>query len=63
MLDGMVSIYGTSSFIGGRRSGPGVEKQKLTEDKDLIRYFSVPCNPTKTNSDRTRNLPEHDPEK
>lgn len=41
----------------------GLEKQKLTEGKDLIRFFSVPCNPTKANGGRTRNLPEHDPEK
>lgn len=41
----------------------GLEKQKLTEGKDLIRYFCVPCKPTKTNGDRTRNLPEHDREK
>lgn len=41
----------------------GLEKQKLTEGKDLIRYFSVPCNPTKANGGRTRNLPEYDPEK
>ena len=41
----------------------GLEKQKLTEGKDLIRYFSVPCRPTKSNGGRTRNLPEHDPEK
>ncbi len=41
----------------------GLEKQKLSEGRDLIRYFSVPCNPTKTNGGRTRNLPEHDPEK
>ena len=41
----------------------GLEKQKLSEGKDLIRYFSVPCKPTKTNGGRTRNLPEHDPEK
>lgn len=41
----------------------GLEKQKLTEGKDLIRYFSVPCSPTKSNGGRTRNLPEHDPEK
>lgn len=41
----------------------GLEKQKLTEGKDLIRYFSVPCNPTKSNGGRTRNLPQHDPEK
>jgi DNA polymerase len=41
----------------------GLEKQKLTEGKDLIRYFSVPCSPTKANGGRTRNLPEHDMEK
>ncbi|MGI6545992.1 MAG: DNA polymerase [Fastidiosipilaceae bacterium] len=41
----------------------GLEKQKLKEGKDLIRYFSLPCNPTKTNGGRTRNLPKHDPEK
>lgn len=41
----------------------GLEKQKLTEGKDLIRYFCVPCKPTKANGGRTRNLPEHDPEK
>lgn len=41
----------------------GLEKQKLTEGKDLIRYFSVPCSPTKANEGRTRNLPEHNMEK
>lgn len=41
----------------------GLEKQKLKEGKDLVRYFSVPCSPTKSNGGRTRNLPEHDPEK
>ena len=41
----------------------GLEKQKLTEGKDLIRYFCVPCRPTKANGGRTRNLAEHDPEK
>ncbi len=41
----------------------GLEKQKLSEGKDLIRFFSVPCNPTKANGGRTRNLPEHAPEK
>ena len=41
----------------------GLEKQKLTEGKDLIRYFCVPCKPTKSNGGRTRNLPEHDREK
>ena len=41
----------------------GLEKQKLTDGKDLIRFFSVPCAPTKINKGRTRNLPEHDLEK
>ena len=41
----------------------GLEKQKLSEGKDLIRYFCVPCKPTKVNGGRTRNLPEHDREK
>lgn len=40
-----------------------LEEQKLKEDKDLIRYFCIPCKPTKANSGRTRNLPEHDPDK
>lgn len=41
----------------------GLEKQKLTEGKDLIRYFCVPCAPTKSNGGRTRNLPINDEEK
>lgn len=41
----------------------GLEKQKLIEGKDLIRYFCVPCKPTKANGGRVRNLPEHDLEK
>lgn len=41
----------------------GLEKQKLTQGKDLIRYFCIPCNPTKANGGRTRNFPEHDSEK
>jgi DNA polymerase len=41
----------------------GLEKQKLSEGKELIRYFCVPCKPTKANGGRMRNLPEHDREK
>ncbi|WP_418790935.1 DNA polymerase [Phosphitispora sp. TUW77] len=41
----------------------GADKQKLTEGKDLIRYFCLPCKPTKANGGRTRNLPEHSPDK
>lgn len=40
-----------------------LENQKMDEGKALIRYFSVPAKPTKTNGMRTRNLPEHAPDK
>lgn len=41
----------------------GLDKQKMKEGKELIRYFCVPCKPTKANGGRTRNLPYHAPEK
>ncbi len=41
----------------------GLDEQKMTEGKELIRYFCVPCKPTKANGGRTRNLPEYDKEK
>ena len=41
----------------------GLEKQKLSEGKDLIKYFCQPCTPTKTNEQRTRNRPFHAPDK
>ena len=41
----------------------GLEKQKLTEGKELIRYFCTPCKPTASNGQRTRNRTEHAPEK
>lgn len=41
----------------------GLEKQKLTEGKDLIKFFFQPCAPTKANGQRTRNYPYHEPEK
>lgn len=37
-----------------------LEQQKMTEGKDLIRYFCKPCKPTKANGGRTRNFPYHD---
>lgn len=40
-----------------------LDKQKMNEGKALIRYFSIPCKPTKANGMRTRNLPHHDLEK
>ncbi|WP_443867784.1 DNA polymerase, partial [Megasphaera sp.] len=40
-----------------------LDSQKMKEGKDLIRYFCVPCKPTKANGGRMRNLPLHAPEK
>lgn len=41
----------------------GLDKQKLTEGKELIRYFCKPCTPTQVNGGRTRNLHHHAPDK
>lgn len=40
-----------------------IQRKKLKEGADLLRFFSMPCKPTKANGGRTRNLPEHEPEK
>ena len=47
----------------GKALGLGEDAAKMKEGKALIRYFCLPCKPTKTNGGRTRNLPEHAPEK
>lgn len=47
----------------GAALGLPEDQQKMKEGRALIRFFSVPCKPTKSNGGRTRNLPEHDPEK
>ena len=49
--------------LAGVGAALGLEKQKMTEGKDLIRYFCVPCKPTKSNGGRVRNLPSDAPEK
>ncbi len=41
----------------------GLDEQKMKEGRELIRYFCIPCKPTKANGGRTRNLPCHAPEK
>lgn len=56
MLGLPLSLEGVGAVLG-------LEKQKLTEGKNLIKYFCVPCAPTKANGGRTRNLPTHDMEK
>jgi DNA polymerase len=59
----MSAYNGLPLSLKGVGSALGLDKQKLEEGKDLIRYFCIPCKPTKTNGERTRNLPEHAPEK
>lgn len=49
--------------LDGASQAIGTVQKKDKEGKDLIRYFCVPCKPTKANGGRTRNLPEHAPEK
>lgn len=54
------ATLGLPMSLAGVGTVLGLEKQKLTEGKDLIRYFCIPCKATKVNGGRTRNLPEHD---
>lgn len=51
-----LSLAGVGSILG-------LEEQKLSEGKELIRYFCMPCKPTKSNGERTKNLPEYDSNK
>jgi DNA polymerase len=51
-----LSLEGVGSVLN-------LEKQKLSEGKELIRYFCLPCSPTQTNGQRTRNTPTHAPDK
>lgn len=62
-LHAMYCGFPASLEESGRAVGLPQEKQKLTTGKALIRYFCVPCKPTKANGSRTRNLPHHDPSK
>jgi len=54
---------GLPSSLGKVAEVLQLEDQKMDEGKALINYFSKPCKPTKANESRTRNLPDHDPEK
>lgn len=54
------AYMGLPLSLAGAGAVLGLEEQKLTEGKDLIRYFCVPCKPTKVNGGRTRNLPQQD---
>lgn len=57
--------YGYPAGLGaiGAALGLSADDKKDAAGKALIRYFSVPCAPTKSNGGRTRNLPEHAPER
>lgn len=63
MLHGLYAGYTAGLDATGRALGLPEDKQKLNTGKALIRYFCVPCKPTKANGGRTRNLPQHDPDK
>jgi DNA polymerase len=54
---------GMPMSLAGVGSIFNLKDQKLSEGKDLIRYFCQPCKPTKVNGGRTRNLPSDAPEK
>lgn len=63
MLHGLYAGYTAGLDATGKALGLSEDKQKLNTGKALIRYFCVPCRPTKANGGRTRNLPHHDPDK
>lgn len=63
MLHGLYCGYPAGLDAVGKALGLPQDQQKLSTGKALIRYFCVPCAPTKTNGQRTRNLPHHDPAK
>lgn len=63
MAHGLYCGYTAGLDATGKAIGLPQDKQKLTVGKALIRYFCVPCKPTRTNGGRTWNQPWHDPDK
>lgn len=63
MFHGLYCGYTAGLDLTGKVLGLPQDKQKLTTGKALIRYFCVPCKPSKSNGGRTRNLPKHDLDK
>ena len=61
MFHGLYAGYPAGLDAAGRALGLPEDKRKLSTGKALIRYFCVPCTPTKSNGGRRRNLPNHDP--
>lgn len=60
MIHALYCGYPAGLANTGKAIGLSEDKQKMKEGKDLIRYFCVPCKPSKANGGRTWNLPEHD---
>lgn len=63
MAHGLYCGYTAGLDATGKAIGLPQDKQKLTTGRALIRYFCVPCNPTKSNGGRAWNLPHHAPDK
>lgn len=63
MVKGLYAGYPAGLKAIGDAMGLSEDKKKLMTGKALIRYFCIPCRPTRTNGDRTRNYPRHDQEK
>ena len=63
LFHGLYCGYTAGLDATGKALGLPEDKQKLAAGKALIRYFCVPCKPTKANGGRTRNYPHHDPDK
>ena len=57
------AYLGLPLSLAGAGAVLGLEKQKLETGRDLIRYFCRPCAPTQSNGQRTRNLPQHAPDR
>lgn len=63
MFHGLYCGYTAGLDATGRALGLPEDRRKSNTGKALIRYFCMPCNPSKANGGRTRNLPQHDPQK
>lgn len=63
MIQSMYCGYPASLDASGKALGLPQDKRKMSAGKALIRYFCVPCRPTKANGGRRWNLPKHDPDK
>lgn len=63
MFHGLYAGYTAGLDATGRALGLPEDKRKLSTGKALIRYFCVPCAPSKANGMRTRNYPRHNPER